>query len=83
MSKRSARQIVFAFLDAHPGGVITGWELFDYVRPRTGRLTYPSTLIGYARDYASIAGASFDCVDPIHSKYNYRRGCGLADAILD
>jgi len=79
----SIRQSLFAFLDDLPPGNISGWELFDRMRERTGRNTYPATLLDYARDYCDLSGASFDCVDAERSIYHYSPSVKVAGAIVD
>lgn len=79
----SVRQSLFDYLDARPGGPISGWELFEDMARRTGRKTYPATLLEYCRDYAELSGADFRCIDNQESEYYYTPGVKLEGAILD
>ena len=74
---------LWAFLDQLGPGTISGWRLFEEMLARTGRKTYPSTLIEYAREYADFSGAAFECVDPARSVYRYTPGMRIAGAIVD
>lgn len=47
---------LWAFLDQLGPGTISGWRLFDEMHARTGLMTYPPTLLDYAREYADISG---------------------------
>jgi len=38
----------------------------------------PETLLKYAREYADISGASFECLDKAKSKYFYKPGYKIA-----
>lgn len=79
----SVRQSLFDYLDARPGGPISGWELFEDMARRTGRKTYPATLLQYAREYAELSGASFDVVDHERSIYHFIPGAKIAGSIFD
>ena len=79
----SIRQALFAYLDSSPAGDISGWELFEAIARKTGRKTYPATLLEYARDYAELSGAEFACIDQEHSVYRFKPGCAIAGAIVD
>lgn len=62
---------------------ISGWRLFDLMYARTGRKTYPQTLLDYCREYADIAGAEFRCIDRERSIYRFTPGVKIAGAIID
>ena len=79
----SIRQTLFAYLDDHPAGFISGWELFQDMAKATGRKTYPATLLEYARDYSELSGAEFRCIDNQESRYYYHPGASIAGAIMD
>jgi hypothetical protein len=75
------RSALFAYLDAMPSTDLTGWQLQQAMERATKRRPYPSTILGYARDYADRAGASFTCVDPIQSRYHFEPGARISGAI--
>lgn len=74
---------LWAFLDQLGPAKISGWALFDEMHARTGRMTYPPTLLDYAREYADISGGEFRCVDPARSVYKFSPGAKIAGAIVD
>lgn len=67
-------------MDGRQPGPITGWELFAAMESRTGKRTYPGTLLQYAREYADIAGATLECVSARESRYQYTPECKVAGA---
>jgi hypothetical protein len=77
------RPALFAFLDAQPARVLSGWDLYDVVEMATGRRPYPPSILKAARDYADKAGAVFDCVDKARSLYQYEPGVKVSGAIVD
>jgi len=79
----SIRQSLFAYLDTLASRDISGWQLFTEIQARTGRNSYPATLLGYAREYSAISGGRFDCVDPDRSIYRFEPGAKIAGAIVD
>lgn len=81
MQKPSVKRSLFAYMDSRPAGVITGWELFAAMESRTGRKTYPGTLLQYAREYADVSGSTLECVNPAESRYQYTPGYKVAGAI--
>jgi hypothetical protein len=80
---QSIRQSLFAYLDSLSPRNISGWDLFAEIQTRTGRNSYPATLLGYAREYSAISGARFDCVDPERSIYRFEPSAKIAGAIVD
>jgi hypothetical protein len=79
----TARRVLYRVLDELPARVITGRELSIMVNTLSGRDTYPSTLLGYAREYADISAAEFRCIDPGHSIYLFKPGFKIGNAILE
>ena len=78
------RAAVFEVLDNIGKRDISGWQLFDMALLKTGRHTYPTVLIKYGRDWASISGGGFDCIDPVHSVYRVTPGAAkISGAIVD
>jgi hypothetical protein len=77
------KQVVFQYLDSCPEKLITGWCLFDEIRPLTGRETYPSTLIEYCKLYADITSGSFKCVNRQKSIYKFILGFGIGSARIE
>lgn len=46
---------VYNYLDTlKDGTIISGWSLFDKINSITGKKTYPSTLLSYARIYCKL-----------------------------
>lgn len=75
MSGKTIKQAVYDILDSMDDrSVVGGWELYDKVRAVTGRNTYPSTILGYCRDYCDITGGEFICLDNQKSKYMLIKG---------
>ena len=74
---------LWEFLDQLGPATISGWRLFDEMVARTGRKTYPPTLLDYAREYADFSGALLECVDPARSVYRFTPGHKIAGAIVD
>lgn len=69
-------KIVYDFLDNLADGVeVSGWSLTEQINAKSGRHTYPSTLLDYCRDYCSITGGDWECVDKIKSIYKFHKGC--------
>ena len=54
--------------------IISGWQLADNIRLVTGRHPYPSTLLGYCREYCDYTGGRFECIDNQKSIYKYHKG---------
>jgi hypothetical protein len=73
---------VFSLLDEFPERKISGWELYNIMYNRTNRKTYPSTLLGFLREYCDISGASVECVDRRRSVYHFIPGFKIGNAIL-
>lgn len=73
----NTKAVVFAFMDRQRAGNLSGWALFDAIERRTGRKTYPETILHYVREYAAISGADFDCIDKAKSLYHYTPGIKL------
>jgi hypothetical protein len=68
-------RIVYDFLDNMEDGFeISGWTLTDEINSRSGRHTYPSTLLGYCRDYCDIVGGEWECIDNQKSIYRFHKG---------
>lgn len=70
----SVTQELYKLLDDMKPGRISGWKLYSLMYKRTGRRTYPKTILDMARKYADITGADFLCVDPEKSIYLFRPG---------
>lgn len=71
----SVAKIVYEFLDNLPDGfIISGWALCDEMTVRSGRHLYPSTLLGYCRNYCDITGGNWECVDNQKSIYKFHKG---------
>ena len=69
-------EIVYDFLDNLADGTeLSGWTLTEEINGRSGRHTYPSTLLGYCRDYCSIVGGNWECIDNQKSIYKFHKGC--------
>lgn len=73
---------VYEYLDSLKECDISGWKLYEIMELRTGRKTYPSTLLKICRNYADITGADFDCIDNQKSKYHFIPGVRLGSAII-
>ena len=68
-------KIVYNFLDnLSDGFIISGWALTDEINSRSGRHTYPSTLLGYCREYCDIVGSDWECLDNQKSIYKFHKG---------
>ena len=71
----SVTKIVYNFLDnLEDGFVISGWTLTNEINSRSGRNTYPSTLLGYCRAYCDIVGGDWECLDNQKSIYKFHKG---------
>lgn len=71
----SVKSVVFDYLDnLSDGSIFSGWELYTKINGLTGRSTYPSTLLGYCRDYCSITDSSLECLDNQTSRYKFHKG---------
>lgn len=71
----SVTKIVYNFLDnLEDGFVISGWALTNEINSRSGRNTYPSTLLGYCRAYCDIVGGDWECLDNQKSIYKFHKG---------
>jgi len=79
--KLSVRQSLFAYFDTQGERVITGWQLFAIMESRTGKKTYPETLLGYLRDYCDISAADLECIDATESKYHFVPGYKISGAL--
>lgn len=79
----SIRQSLFRYMDGQGPRVITGWELFGAMEARTGRKTYPGTLLSYLRDYCDVSGANLECVNPRESRYKFTPGHKISGALAD
>lgn len=79
----SIKQDLFEYLDTLDPGTISGWRLFDDIAKKSGRNTYPQTLLEYAREYSRIAGAEFNCIDNQKSIYYFKPGAKVSGSILD
>lgn len=68
-------KIVYDFLDNLADGVeISGWSLTEQINTKSGRNTYPSTLLDYCRDYCDITGGEWKCIDNKKSIYKFHKG---------
>lgn len=72
---------LWELLDDMPSRIISGWQLYDMMYARTGKNTYPSKLLDYARDYCDRAGGSFECIDRAESKYLYKPGFKISGSL--
>lgn len=71
----SVTKIVYNFLDnLQDGFIISGWTLTNEINSRSGRNTYPSTLLGYCREYCDIVGGDWECLDNQKSIYKFHKG---------
>jgi len=71
----SVTKLVYNFLDnLSDGVVISGWALTNEINSRSGRNTYPSTLLGYCREYCDIVGGEWECLDNQKSIYRFHKG---------
>ena len=69
-------RVVYDFLDGLADGTtVSGWGLCEIINSKTGRCTYPSTLLDYCRDYCDITGGEWECVDKGKSIYKFHKGC--------
>ena len=73
---------LFDYFDSLSECIISGWDLFEEIRTRTGKNTYPSTLLKMAREYADISGADFICIDTKKSIYKFKPCIRLGNAII-
>ena len=73
---------LFKLLDSLPECDISGWQLFERMFIRTGKKTYPHTLLNYCREYADISGADFFCIDYQKSKYQYKPFLKISTALI-
>lgn len=80
-ARPSVRQALFKYLDRHPGGIIYGLHLQKKINAQTGKETFASTILNYAKDYADRAGAEFICIKGRESKYQYTPGCKISGAL--
>ena len=79
--KLSVRQTLFRYLDSLPACKIYGLHLQSTINGITGKRTFASTILGYAKDYADRAGADFICTNIKESEYSYVPGCKIAGAL--
>ena len=80
----STRQIVFDYLDSiSVPTTFSGWELQARIKAITGKNTYPSTILGYVRDYADASGSTVKCIDKKKSYYKFYRHFSLGNSILN
>lgn len=71
---RTVTSVVYDYLDSLQGTrIISGWQLFDTIRGKTGKNTYPTTLLEYCRNYADISGSEFKCIDKKKSIYLFKK----------
>jgi hypothetical protein len=75
------RQILYRYLDSLPECEIYGLQLQSVINAQTGKKTFASTILSYAREYADIAGATLICVSHKKSEYHYVPACKIAGAI--
>ena len=69
-------RIVYDYLDELVDGTeISGWELTEQINSRSGKHSYPSTLLDYCRDYCDLVGGEWECVDNQKSIYKFHQGC--------
>lgn len=78
------RKEVFLFLDSIQNECsISGWQLYSAISVKTGRKTYPTTLLNICRVYADLTGGDFVCVDRKKSIYKFTPSkIKLGDALL-
>lgn len=77
------RAAIFAYLDTLGECQIRGVILPDVVASMNGRRPYHSTVLQDCRDYATISGGAFECVDNHKSIYHFTPGVRLDNAIVD
>ena len=80
------KQIIFNILDKLKEGTYYGWELENIVHTETlknNKRPYVSTILSYTREYCSISGATFNCIDRNKSLYEYKQGYKISGAIID
>jgi hypothetical protein len=82
--KKSIKKDLFRFLDSiESPKIFHGWWLQKRMFSITGKQTYPSTLLDYAREYADITGSDFVCLNKALSKYKFERIHKISKAILN
>ena len=79
----TVKDALWELFDSMPATRISGWQLFNIMRQKTGLWTYPGTILDYAREYADAAGGEFRCVDRERSVYQFEPGMKIAGAIVD
>lgn len=76
----SVKKEMFKYLDLLADkSRVSGWEIADAIRMATGRHPYPSTLLGYCREYCDITGGKWECVDNQRSIYVFHKGVFTLD----
>lgn len=78
----TVKEAVFEYFDSLQSCNISGWKLFDHIASVTGKHSYPTTLLNYAREYADISAGSFNCIDNQRSIYHFEKGFVLGPAII-
>lgn len=81
MKKDSVRQVLFRYLDSLPACKIYGLQLQSTINGITGKKTFASTILGYAKDYADRSGSNFICTNIKESEYNYVPCVKIAGAL--
>jgi len=79
----TVKQILFQHLDSCSEKIVSGWDIYDEIKPLTGQETYPTTLIRYCKEYADISGADFFCVNKQKSIYRFIPGFGIGSAKIE
>jgi hypothetical protein len=71
----SVKKEMFKYLDSLADNkIVSGWEIAESLRTATGKHTYPSTLLGYCREYCDITGGRWECLDNQKSIYKFHKG---------
>lgn len=77
------RKEVYLYMDKLPECSISGWQLFTVISVRTGKKTYPTTLLNMCRTYADLTGSDFVCIDRKKSIYHFKPSkIKIGDALL-
>lgn len=82
--KKSVKFYVYKYFDeCESPKTVSGLYLQSDINSITGKQTYASTILDYARDYADITGSEFKCVDNQKSMYRFVRENKLCNAFMD
>lgn len=82
MKKTCVKTKLYNYLDEMQSPrVFGGWDLHTEMFSITGKHTYPSTLLDYAREYADETGSNLTCLDKNKSIYKFERAHKYGNAI--